>query len=200
MQKSIFGQIRAFNAGFGFPAVDASFGPSYDFAVTALAGLVTVVNSNYNLNKSLTALPEGTAVPRHFRNHEYEFYAQDTYHLKPNLTLTYGLRYTLLQPPYETNGTQVATDQSLDGWFKQRGAAMLQGQAYEPLLTFSLSGQANGEKPYWNYDYKDFAPRISVAYAPKAEDGFSKRVWEVPVRAPSAPAGVCTTITSAKEL
>ena len=167
-------------AAFGFPAVDASFGPSYDFAVTALAGLVTVVNSNYNLNKSLTALPEGTSVPRHFRNHEYEFYAQDTYHLKPNLTLTYGLRYTLLQPPYETNGTQVATDQSLDGWFKQRGAAMLQGQAYEPLLSFSLSGQANGKRPYWNYDYKDFAPRLSVAYAPKAEDGFSKRIWGGP--------------------
>jgi len=167
-------------SGFGFPAVDSSFGPSYDFAVTALAGLVTVVNSNYNLNKSLTALPEGTAVPRHFRNHEYEFYAQDTYHLKPNLTLTYGLRYTLLQPPYETNGTQVATDQSLDGWFKQRGAAMLQGEAYEPLLTFSLSGQANGKKPYWNYDYNDFAPRLSIAYSPKADDGFSKRIWGGP--------------------
>jgi len=167
-------------SGFGFPAVDSSFGPSYDFAVTALAGLITVVNSNYNLNKSLTPLPEGTTVPRHFRNHEYEFYAQDTYHLKPNLTLTYGLRYTLLQPPYEANGTQVATDQSLDGWFKQRGAAMLQGEAYEPLLTFSLSGQANGKKPYWNYDYKDFAPRLSVAYAPKAEGGFSKRIWGGP--------------------
>jgi hypothetical protein len=167
-------------ASFGFPAVDSSFGPSYDFAVTALAGLVTVVNSNYNLNKSLTPLPEGTAVPRHFRNHEYEFYAQDTYHVKPNLTVTYGLRYTLLQPPYEANGTQVAPDQSLDGWFKQRGAAMLQGLAYEPLLTFSLSGQANGKKPYWNYDYKDFAPRLSVAYAPKAEDGLSKRVWGGP--------------------
>ncbi len=167
-------------ASFGFPAVDASFGPSYDFAVTALAGLVAVVNSNYNLNKTLAPLPEGTSVPRHFRNHEYEFYAQDTYHLKPNLTVTYGLRYTLLQPPYETNGTQVATDQSLDGWFKQRGAAMLQGAAYEPLLTFSLSGQANGKKPYWSYDYKDFAPRLSIAYAPKAEDGFSKKIWGGP--------------------
>ena len=167
-------------SAFGFPAVDSSFGPSYDFAVTALAGLVTVVNSNYNLTKNLTPLAEGTAVPRHFRNHEFEFYGQDTYHLKPNLTITYGLRYSLLQPPYETNGTQVATDQSLDGWFKQRGAAMLQGQAYEPLLTFSLSGQANGKKPYWSYDYKDFAPRLAIAYAPKAEDGFTRRLWGGP--------------------
>ncbi|HZC24352.1 MAG TPA: hypothetical protein VE866_13500, partial [Candidatus Binatia bacterium] len=53
-------------------------------------------------------------------------------------------------------------------------------QAYEPLLTFSPSGQANGKKPYWSYDYKDFAPRLSVAYAPKAEDGFSKRIWGGP--------------------
>jgi len=165
------------NPAFGFPAVDPSFGASYDIAVTALAGLVTVVNSNYNLDKALTALPEGKSVPRHFRNHELEFYAQDTYHLRPNLTLTYGLRYSLLQPPYETTGTQVSPDQSLDGWFKQRAAAMLQGQAYEPLLTFSLSGQANGKKPYWAWDYKNFAPRLAIAYSPKGESGLSRKIW-----------------------
>ena len=164
-------------SGFGFPAVDSSFSTSYDYAVTALTGLITVVGSNYNLNKSLTALPEGAAVSRHFRDHELEFYGQDTYHLKPNLTITYGLRYTLLQPPYETTGTQVAPDQSIDQWFRQRGTAMLQGQAYEPLLTFSLSGQANGKKPYWNWDHKDFAPRLAIAYAPKGEGGFSKLLW-----------------------
>src|SRR5579872_5967805 len=167
-------------SAFGFPAVDSSFGPSYDFAVTALAGLVTVVNSNYNLTKNLTPTQEGSPVARHFRNHEVEFYGQDTYHLKPNLTVTYGLRYTLLQPPYETTGTQVAPDQSIDGWFKQRAAAMLQGQAYEPLISFSLSGQANGKKPYWGWDRKDFAPRIAIAYAPKAESGWSKALWGGP--------------------
>ena len=166
--------------GFGFPGVDSGFSPNYDFAVTALAGLVTTVGSNYNLTKNLTPLPEGAQVPRHFRDHELEFYAQDSYRLRPNLTVTVGLRYTLLQPPYETNGTQVAPDTSIDAWFKQRGAAMLQGQAYEPLLSFSLSGQANGKKPYWEWDHKDFAPRIAIAYSPKAEDGFSKRLWGGP--------------------
>lgn len=167
-------------SGFGFPAVDPNFSTSYDFAATALAGLVTVVGSNYNLTKNLTPQVEGSPVARHFRDHELEFYAQDTYHLKPNLTVTYGLRYTLLEPPYETTGTQVAPDQSLDGWFKQRGSAMLQGQAYEPLLTFSLSGQANGKKPYWAWDHKDVAPRIAIAYSPKAESGLSKLAWGGP--------------------
>jgi hypothetical protein len=122
-------------------------------------------------------LPEGTAVSRHFRSHEVEFYGQDTYRLRPNLTITYGLRYTLLQPPYETNGTQVAPDISIDQWFKQRAASMFLGQAYEPLISFSLSGQANGKKPYWNWDRHDFAPRLSIAYSPKAESGISKLLW-----------------------
>ena len=167
-------------SGFGFPAVDSSFSTSYDYPVTALAGLITTVGSNYNLAKNLTPTPEGTPVNRHFRNHELEFYGQDTYHVKPNLTVTYGLRYTLLQPPYETTGTQVAPDMSLDEWFNKRGEAMLQGQVYNPVLTFSLSGQANGKKPYWNWDYKNLAPRLSVAYAPKAEGGLSKWLWGGP--------------------
>src|SRR6202043_1998383 len=50
-------------AAFGFPAVDGSFSTSYDFPITALAGLVTQVNSNYNLTKTLAALPEGEPVP-----------------------------------------------------------------------------------------------------------------------------------------
>jgi len=40
-------------------------------------------------------------------------YAQDAWHLQPNLTVTAGLRYTILQPPYETTGTQAAPATSL---------------------------------------------------------------------------------------
>ena len=164
-------------AAFGFPAVDSGFSTNYDFPVTALAGLVTEVNSNYNLTKTLTPFPEGAPVPRHFRNHEAEFYGQDAWRLKPNLTVTYGLRYTLLQPPYETTGTQVAPDVSLHDWFWQRGQSMLKGQAYEPLVSFSLSGQANGKKPYWNWDYKDIAPRFAIAYSPGADSGLWKKLF-----------------------
>ena len=133
-------------AAFGFPTVYQAFSTSYDFPVTALAGLVTEVGSNYNLTKSLTTLPEGQSVPRHFRAHEWEWYGQDSWRIKKNLTMTYGLRYTLLEPPYETTGTQVAPTFSLADWFKQRAAGMLTGQTYDPLVSFGLSGQANGEE------------------------------------------------------
>jgi len=164
-------------AAFGYPAVDEGYSASYDFAMAAMAGLVPFVGSNYELNKDLSVIPEGQQVPRHFRDHEYEFYGQDAWKVRPNLTFTYGLRYSILQPPYETTGTQVAPTTSLHDWFLQRGEAAAQGEAYEPIVGFGLSGQANGKQPYWGYDYKDFAPRVAFAYAPKGEGGLAKKLW-----------------------
>jgi Carboxypeptidase regulatory-like domain len=164
-------------AQFGFPAVDSSFSASYDFAMAALAGIITQINANYELTKTLSVIPQGELVPRHFRNHEYEFYGQDQWRMKPNFTFTYGLRYSILQPPYETTGTQVSPTLSLNDWFNQRSIAAANGQVYDPTIGFGLSGQANGKPPYWGYDYKDFAPRLAFAYSPKAEGGWSKRLW-----------------------
>ncbi|MFZ0420539.1 MAG: carboxypeptidase-like regulatory domain-containing protein [Candidatus Sulfotelmatobacter sp.] len=163
-------------AAFGYPAVDSGFSASYDFAMAALVGLIPQVNANYELDKNLNRIPQGELVPRHFRDHEYEFYGQDQWRIKPNFTFTYGLRYAILQPPYETTGTQVAPTISLHDWFNQRGMAAGQGQVYEPLVSFALDGQANGKQPYWGYDYKDFAPRVAFAYSPNA-DGWAKRLW-----------------------
>ena len=144
--------------------------------MAALVGLIPQVNANYELDKNLNRIPQGELVPRHFRDHEYEFYGQDQWRIKPNFTFTYGLRYAILQPPYETTGTQVAPTISLHDWFNQRGMAAGQGQVYEPLVSFALDGQANGKQPYWGYDYKDFAPRVAFAYSPNA-DGWAKRLW-----------------------
>ncbi len=160
-----------------YPAVDPDFSASYDFAMAALAGIITQINANYELSKTLNVIPQGQLVPRHFRNHEYEFYGQDEWRVKPNFTFTYGLRYSILQPPYETTGTQVAPTLSLNDWFNQRSIAAANGQVYDPMIGFGLSGQANGKAPYWAYDYKDFAPRVAFAYSPQAESGWSRRLW-----------------------
>jgi hypothetical protein len=201
LDPAAFGYTQTLSGGtnLGYPAVSGSvpcalgvtplgascistgnFGASYDFAMAALVGIITQVNANYELNKSLSVLPEGQLVPRHFRNHEYEFYGQDQWRVSPNFTFTYGLRYTILQPPFETTGTQVAPTLGLNGWFNQRSIAASNGQVYDPAIGFGLSGQANGKSPYWAYDYKDLAPRLAFAYSPKAEGGWSKRLWGGP--------------------
>jgi hypothetical protein len=165
---------------FGFPTVYDAFSTNYDFPITALTGLVTQVGSNYNLTKTLAALPEGAPVPRHFRGNEWEWYGQDSWRVKPNLTLTYGLRYTILQAPYEINGQEVAPTFSLGNWFEQRAQEQTQGNVYDPLISFALAGKANGGKPLWNTDFGNLAPRLAIAYSPNADSGFSRKIWGGP--------------------
>jgi hypothetical protein len=166
----------------GFPSVDSSFGTNYDFATAALAGLLTETNKVYNQNKSGHFYAPGELITRNFKAHETEFYVQDAWRATPNLVLTGGLRYSLLQPPYEMNGNQVAPSISLNSWFKQRDQAMNQGQTLYSqtpggLVQMSLGGQANGKAPYWAWDYKDLAPRLAFAYSPHADEGFLHKLF-----------------------
>ncbi len=157
---------------FGYPAVDGSFGESYDFATAAVAGLLTETNKTYNQDKTGHIFAPGEMITRNFKSTEVEMYAQDSWRVTPNLVLTGGLRYSLLQPPYEIHGNQVAPNVSFHDWFNQRAQAMLKGNTYHPTVSMNLSGQANGKQPYWGWDYKDFAPRFAFAYSPHASSGF----------------------------
>src|ERR1700757_3089940 len=106
-----------------------------------------------------------------------EMYVQDKWNVTPNLTVTAGLRYSLLQPPYETNGNEVSPTVNMHQWVTNRWKNALTGGVVQPDLTFDLSGQANGKKPYWAWNYKNFAPRFAIAYSPHAESGLLRALF-----------------------
>ena len=160
-----------------FPLVDSSFGTSYSFAAMDVAGILSQVYTVANQNKLGQQIPNGQLIPRHFQNFEGEMYLQDKWSVTPSLVVTYGLRYSLLQPPFENTGNQVAPTVNMDQWFKTRGEQAALGNVVQPDLTFALSGQANGAKPYWAWDYKNFAPRFAIAYSPHADSGFWHQVF-----------------------
>lgn len=169
----------------GLPAGDKSFANAYDFPLIGLLGMVTEDDATYNYLRDGSVLPQGAAVQRHFAYRTYEWYAQDSWKVKPNLTVTYGLRYSLFPAPWETKGLQVATTDAngnplpLSNWFNQRAANMRNGipSNVDPLVSFSLAGPANGGKPgLYRTDYHNFAPRLAVAWSPKASDGWLRRI------------------------
>ena len=80
----------------GYPAVDPAFAVSYDYPITDLLGIVTNATTIYNYNRQLQLLPANSAVVRRFAQDAYEPYVQDVWKVKPNLTLTLGLRYIVL--------------------------------------------------------------------------------------------------------
>jgi hypothetical protein len=164
----------------GFPAGDSSFANAYDFPLIALLGMVTEDDATYNYLKTGTVLPQGAPVKRHFAFRSYELYGQDTWKVKPNLTITYGLRYSIFPAPSETSGLQVSPSTPLSQWFNQRASNMVNGvpSNQDPLISFSLSGPANGRKPgLYKTDYHNFAPRLAIAWSPKPSGGLFKSLF-----------------------
>ncbi len=84
-------------------------------------------------------------------------YAQDAWRARPNLTLTYGIRWEPDLPPTVTNG---------------RGAAYIPGQQstrYPGAPTgLVFPGDAGVNSALFPNDYTDFEPRIGVAFQPKS--------------------------------
>ena len=162
----------------GFVGVDSSFTSNYDNAVTSLFGMIPLGNAVYNYNRQGATLAQGAPVTRRFAEDSYEMYAQDTWKVKPNLTLTLGLRYSLFSPPWETNGLQVGTNINLGNWFAARQAGMYAGvpSSAQPLIAYNWAGPANHKPGYYGWDTKDFGPRVAFAWAPDFSDGFLKKM------------------------
>ena len=147
------------------------YADTWMFAWANLMGVVPEVFDvfNYKINSptSASALPDGSFVNRDFRINEFEYYVQDTWHARRNVTLTLGLRHTILQVPYELHGQQISPTINTDTWYKERESAALQSQIYEPTVYLAPSGKANGAPGYWPKQKDNFAPRAGVVWAPE---------------------------------
>ena len=167
------------------PVGDSGFANAYDFPLMGMLGMVTEDDATYNYLKNGSVLPQGAPVSRHFAFRSYAWYAQDSWKVRPNLTITYGLRYSLEPAPWETNGLQVATTDAsgkplpLAKWFGQRAANMANGipSNQDPLVSFDLAGPANGKPGLYHTDYHNFAPRLALAWSPKASSGLFKSLF-----------------------
>jgi hypothetical protein len=151
----------------------------YDRPLLALYGMISDVVANYNLDRNGIVLPQGAPVKRNYGLDWYEFYGQDTWRIKPNFTLTYGLRWSLFPPPWETNGLQTAPTFGLGTQFATNVANMKQGLGYtsEPPIAFNLGGPVNHGPGFYNFEKADFSPRISVAYSPRPGAGLLKKIF-----------------------
>lgn len=187
--KSTTGNVVPFDPGpAGFTPVAGGHGNQYDNAVMGLVGLISEATAVYNYDKTGSAVPLGRPITRNFRWNEYDFYAQDSWLIRSNLTLTYGLRWSLLEPPYERNGEQVGpcilsgtscTPYSLGDWFQASAQQGSIGGAANatPEISFAPNGRANGRPGLWDWDRKNFAPRIAVAWSPNFQGGLLRSLF-----------------------
>ncbi len=134
--------------------------------------------------QGLTLQPRGSVATDNSIVPSYSTYFSDTWHLKPSVTLTYGLGYLLEMPPYELNGKQVML---VDGsgnpisavdYLAQRKTAALAGQVYQPTIGFeTVRNVGAGRKYPFNPYYGGFSPRFSTAWNPKFHDGILSKIF-----------------------
>nr|MBA3240711.1 TonB-dependent receptor [Acidobacteriota bacterium] len=99
---------------------------------------------------------------RGFRVRDLDLFFQDTWKVRPNLSLNYGLRWEYKAVPYEINGqlsNLVGQDPSQ--------AAPAGGFRFQTVGKNS----DNPSTPLYNEDYNNFAPRVGFAYSPDFKDG-----------------------------
>jgi hypothetical protein len=177
------------NPANGYPKVDSNFGPNYDNATGIVMGIFAEGDGIYNYAHNGSALPQGQAINRHYAINDYEFFGQDSWRVTRRLTVSYGLRWVLEAPPYETNGYQVApcieafsfggcSKQNVADWFNRSAALATAGQPANNAgeIGFILGGPANHGPGLWNWDHKDFSPRIAVAWAPDTGEGWVSKI------------------------
>jgi hypothetical protein len=103
-------------------------------------------------------------------DNQWEFYGQDTYQLRPNLTVVYGLRVSLFRQPTDANGQLTNFDPQL--WDPAKAPQIDSKGNLIPGTGDPLNGIiiANQNSPYGskgaNEDSKNIAPRLGVSWDP----------------------------------
>ncbi|HUS20122.1 MAG TPA: TonB-dependent receptor [Terriglobales bacterium] len=149
-------------------------------AATALIGRFTQYTANFTFGHDGALLASGTPTKRDFATQQYDFYIQDSWRWRPNVTFTLGLRYGIGSPVHETNGFEVKPDIPLQEYYERRVAASEKGLAYTDPLTLNLSGGANGKSPMYPWDKNNFQPRVAVAWSPGFDSGLGKFIFGGP--------------------
>ena len=143
----------AFNnaSDFGIAVVGGITNPNVDSAqledmASTLFGLVAIQNQTQFINSNSVRTPTDLLG---FRQHEVGIYGQDTWKIRSNLTLTYGLRWEYYGVPYEVH-SQLST--------------LFQDPSGAAPFTFTPVGPGNPS--LWSDYHRNFEPRFGFAWDP----------------------------------
>jgi hypothetical protein len=194
-----FTQINLFSQSIGFVVPTISFGvDSTDTAANAifnstnfpgasadqinqakalfavLTGRVTQIGRSAYLNEKTNQYTILGDLIQRLRQREYGLFVQDTWRMRPNLTLNYGVRWEVQEPPISLNDILAKT--TFAGLFGVSG----QGNLFKPgTLTGSptqFTAIPRGEK-FYNTDKNNFAPSLGIAWSPNWKSGLMNSIF-----------------------
>jgi len=148
------------------PFSDFASGSDLRDALASVIGRYSQYSANLVYNPSGQLQPVGTPSERAFKTQEYEGYLQDSWRMRPNFTLNYGIRWSTSTPVYEKNGVQVVPNVNLTDYFNQRVESARNGVPFTDPISFILGGKVNNAPGYYKQDWNNWAPAVSFAWSP----------------------------------
>ena len=141
--------------------------------------------ASFLLNRAFRYSEAQTDFRVHLRFGRREFYAQDSWKVRPNVTLDLGVRYQYFVPPYDRDNLIGSFDPSLYNRSRINCTT-----AACTAFTIANSDQNNGigiagstsrfGRSIVPKDYNNFSPRIGLAYSPDFETGIGKLLFGGP--------------------
>ncbi len=132
-----------------------------------LGGFVVQGQRTFYVADPLTGFDPGVNSRQPFQYENYSLYLSDRWQVTPNLTLTGGLRYEIFPSLRITNNLAIEP-------VVPQGADPIQTILAGNGTYDVVGGNAGREGAFYKTDYKNFAPQIGFAWAPKFENGFLK--------------------------
>jgi len=157
-----------------FPGASTSQLTAAQNLYALLTGHVASITSSAVLDEtSLQYSYLGNAINRG-QQHEFGFFAQDSWRARKNLTLNYGVRYEVQQPFIPRNSVFSTTNNPL-GISQGPGGPADTSDLFKPGVmpgsnTTFIPFPANTKA--YNTDWNNFAPSVGVTWRPSARGGF----------------------------
>lgn len=124
------------------------------------------------------------------RMNEFGFYLQDSWRVKPSLTVNAGLRYALQMPFYAVNNSYSSADMAAVMGVTGTGGGLVVGSSGSNTGNLFKPGVMEGSAPLftmltanthgYNTDKNNLAPSIGVAWTVGAQSGFLHKLLGSP--------------------
>ncbi|HUK30207.1 MAG TPA: carboxypeptidase regulatory-like domain-containing protein, partial [Candidatus Acidoferrum sp.] len=165
-------------AGLGLPVAEDT--NNFNAAYLMLTGSINAAGATFLGDPATGAIQaHGTPEVRDFAEDNFGLYIKDSYKIKPNLTITAGVRWEYQTPVWEVNGFQVAPTVDVYQWFltREQNAVNGVGNQASPLLSWAPAGKANNMPSWYHPNYKNFSPRVAIAWSPGYTEGILSKLF-----------------------
>lgn len=157
---------------------------------TALSGTTNVTLTqtgaglaSFLLGRANSYLEDQFDITFHLNLGRREFYAQDTWRIRPNITINYGVRYQYYVPAIDKNNVESSFIPSLYSLSRVPTCANAACTSLVRGTGDALNGiaVAGSTSPFGNTivpkDKNNFSPRVGITYSPNFEKGLGRTLF-----------------------